>query len=267
MTRDRRVQAGTDAHYLDADYYDHAYRRRSEDIRFYARLVADKARAVRVLELGAGTGRVTLAMAMANERAEVVGVDRMPEMLARARRRLDKAPTSVRERVRLVRGDMRRVRLGERFDLVVAPFNVFMHLYDRRDFEQAMETVKAHLAPRGRLVFDVLVPSVTELARDPMKTYRSRPVVRPEDKQRYLYGESFEWDPVTQIELITMVFEREGEPESLFITPLAQRQFFPAELEALLHYNGLTVEARYGDFDESPLDVDSDSQIVIARAR
>jgi SAM-dependent methyltransferase len=261
------VQAGTDAHYVDAAYYDHVYGRRREDVRFYASLVKERGRerALRVLELGAGTGRVTVAMA--RQGAEVVGVDRMPEMLARAEARLEKEPRATRERVRLVRGDLRRLRLSERFDLVVSPFNVFMHLYDRRDLEQALETVRVHLARNGRLVFDVLVPSVRELARDPMKTYRSRPVVRPEDKRRYRYGETFEYDPITQIEMITMVFEREGEPESLFITPLAQRQYFPAELEALLHYNGFTIETRYGDFDGGPLTPDSDSQIILAKAR
>ena len=37
-----------------------------------------------------------------------------------------------------------------------------------------------------------------------------------------------------------------GEP---FMTPLAHRQFFPAELEALLHYNGFSIEKLEGDFD------------------
>ncbi len=90
---------------------------------------------------------------------------------------------------------------------------------------------------------------------------------RPEDGLRYRYGESFEYDPVTQIEMITMVFEREGEPESFFITPLAHRQVYPAELEALLHYNGLSIVDRYGDFDRRALSAESESQIIVARAR
>ena len=44
-----------------------------------------------------------------------------------------------------------------------------------------------------------------------------------------------------------MEFEPNG--GELFMTPLAHRQFFPAELEALLHYNGFSIEKLEGDFD------------------
>jgi SAM-dependent methyltransferase len=257
------VEAGTDAHYVDAPYYDHAYRRRRQDVRFYADLAERLGGPV--LELGVGTGRV--AIAIARRGVEVVGVDRVPEMLAQARMHLGREPSRVRNLVTLKKGDLTRLRLERRFPLVIAPFNVFMHLYERQDWERALATVKAHLKRRGRLAFDIRLPDLVELARDPQKTYRGRPVTRPDDGLRYRYGEGFEYDPVTQIELVTMVFEREGAPESFFITPLAHRQVFPAELEALLHYNGFTIVERFGDFDRSELGAESESQIVIARAR
>ena len=40
------------------------------------------------------------------------------------------------------------------------------------------------------------------------------------------------------------------------MTPLAHRQFFPQEWEALLHYNGFEVERVEGDFYGGPLDRD-----------
>jgi SAM-dependent methyltransferase len=258
-----RVEAGIDAHYVDARYYDHVYKRRREDARFYADL-AEKSGGP-VLELGVGTGRVALEIAQRG--IDVLGVDRMPEMLARGKERLDRAPKTVRSRVALVRGDMTRLSLDRRFPLVIAPFNVFMHLYERADWERALAVAAAHLEKRGRLVFDVLMPMAHELARNPHKTYRCRPVTRPEDDKTYTYGESFEYDPVTQIQLITMVFSRDDEPESYFITPLAHRQIFPAELEALLHYNGFRIVERHGDFKGGPLTSESDSQVVIAARR
>ena len=45
---------------------------------------------------------------------------------------------------------------------------------------------------------------------------------------------------------------------------LMQRQYFPEELESLLHYNGFTIEKRFGDFDSGPLTIDSDEQIIQA---
>jgi SAM-dependent methyltransferase len=263
MSHDPTLQAGTEAHYEDARHYDHFYRRRKDDVRFYVET------AVRlggpVLELGVGTGRVALAIARAG--IPVVGVDRMDPMLARAAERLEREPRAVRDRVELRRGDLLRVRLRRRFPLVISPFNVFMHLYTRPDMERALATVRSHLRPRGRFVFDVLMPEARDLARNPAKVYRGGGVTHPETGRRFRYSENFQYDPVRQVQLITMAFQAQDDPQDLAVTPLAHRQFFPAELEALLHYNGLAIEDRYGDFEGRPLTGDSESQVVIARAR
>lgn len=263
MARDDQLRIGTEAHYQDAAYYDQAYRRRREDVLFYA----DRAEESRgpVLELGVGTGRV--ALEIAKRGVDLVGIDRMPEMLRRARERLARLPAERRERVELRRGDMRRVRLGRSFPLVISPFNVFMHLYDREDVEQAFETVRAHLTPRGRFIFDVLLPDPKALARDPSRIYRCGTIKLPGDGRRYKYGENFQYDPVGQVQLITMAFQAEDDRNDLFVTPLTHRQFFPAELEALLHYNGFRIEARFGGFQGEPLTGESESQVIVARLR
>jgi len=127
--------------------------------------------------------------------------------------------------------------------------------------------VRRHLRPRGRLAFDVLLPDPAELARDPAKTYRAGHVTHPADGKRYKYGESFEYDPRTQIELITMQFQDESDPSNYFITPLAHRQVFPQELSALLHYNGFRVAHHWGGFDRGPIRPSSESQVVIAKVQ
>lgn len=261
--RDRLMRLGTEAHYRDAAYYDHAYARRREDVGFYADLA--EADGGPVLELGAGTGRV--ALAIARRGVDVVGVERMRPMLAGARRRLRKAPAAVRDRVELVRGDLRRVRLRRRFPLVISPFNVFQHLYRRVDVEDALGTVRAHLRPGGRLVFDVLLPEPAILARRPGRYYKGRSIRRPTEGRRYDYGETFHYDPVEQVQLVHMFFQSQDDPADVTLTPLAHRQFFPAELEALLHYNGFEIVERWGGFDRAPLSAASESQVIVARRR
>ena len=260
-TRDAQLRDGTTAHYADAAYYVHAYRRRRKDVAFYV----ERARDVRggVLELGVGTGRVATAIARAG--VSVTGVDSMAPMLERAQQHVDRLPAAARARVTLRRGDLRSVRLREAFALVIAPFNVFMHLYTRRDVERALATVHAHLRPRGRLIFDVLNPDPAMLARRPDRPYRCRPIRRPGDGKRYGYQEAFEYDAVSQVQTIHMLFEDPESPGFADHQPLAHRQFFPAELEALLHYNGFRIEERLGDFEGSPFRGDSDSQVMVAR--
>lgn len=254
---------GARAHYRDGQYYEQAYRRRRADVRFYVQMAEQFGGPV--LELGAGTGRVTRALA--KKGFDVVGIDREDAMLAHGRERLEKLPAAVQERVELRRGDVRKLRLRRRFSLVVAPFNVFMHLYERRDVEQALSVARRHLRARGRFVFDVLLPDPGSLARQPRKGYRAGHVVHPSDGERYKYTEYFDYDPATQVQHTTLGFEHPTRRRKSFKTPLSQRQFFPQELEALLHYNGFVVEAHYGDFARGPITSASESQVVIARRR
>jgi SAM-dependent methyltransferase len=218
-----------------------------------------------VLELGVGTGRVALALAKAG--VEVLGIEPVAAMLEHARRKADALPGAAQTKLQLRKGDARRLRLGRKFGLVIAPFNVFMHLYTQRDVEQTLASVRAHLAPRGRLVFDVSMPDLRLMTRSPARLYRGPDVVHPGTGARYQYFEAFAYDPVRQVQMVSMVFQNPNDPSDAKSLPLSQRQFFPAELRSLLHYNGFTIEHMWGAFDRSAPNADSESQIVVARAR
>ncbi|HEX5656527.1 MAG TPA: class I SAM-dependent methyltransferase [Polyangiales bacterium] len=249
--QEKRIARGAVAHYEDAQYYDHAYKRRRDDVKFYVSL----AKRGPVLELGAGTGRVASAIAATG--VEVVAVEPVKAMRTRGQEKTRGLPVTWRA------GDIRSVRLRRKFSLVIAPFNVFMHLYTRRDLERALATVLAHLAPNGRFAFDVLTPDLRAMVRDPGRLYRG-PSVKLGGK-RYDYFEAFDYDALRQVQLVSMVFQNLDELADLRSLPLSQRQFFPEELAMLLHYNGFDVERRYGDFTGGPLTADSESQLVIAR--
>ncbi|MFT3921974.1 MAG: class I SAM-dependent methyltransferase [Myxococcales bacterium] len=259
----QRIQRGAVAHYEDPHYYDHTYKRRRNDVRFYVDLVKERPGAV--LELGVGTGRVALALARAG--VETVGIEPVPAMLQHARIKREALPAAAQSCLELRAGDARTLRLKRRFPWVIAPFNVFMHLYTRRELEQAFASVRAHLAPRGRFVFDVLMPDLHAMVRRPGKLYKGPALTEPNTGRRYEYFEAFEYQHERQVQLVSMVFQNLSELGDLKIVPLSQRQFFPQELEALLHYNGFTVEHVWGDFSRAPLCAESESQIVVARAR
>lgn len=263
MKPDEDILRGSRALYERPLYYDHAFKRHNQDLQFYVAL-AKRARGP-VLELGAGTGRVTLALARAG--VQVVGVDQSKAMLAQARARIEREPPEVQDAIELRAGDMRTIRLRRRFALVIAPFNLFMHLYTREDFERALTTVRAHLAPRAKFAFDVLVPDLGALRRDPAKVYKCRPVFDPTDGKHHAYGESYDYDAVHQVQKVRMMFQRLDRPELEHTTPLSLRCYFPEELSALLHYNGFSVTARYGDFAQGPLTSHSESQVLVAKAR
>ena len=243
---DRELVAGTTAHYEDPDYYDRTYARRREDLAFYVELA--KKTGGPILEYGCGSGRITLPMAEVG--ASVLGVDQSAPMLARLKQRLAEAPAEVRGRVRVRAGDMRKLRVKERFALITCPFNTFLHLYDREDVEAFLARVREHLAPGGVLAFDVSVPDPQELARKPERGYRIRPFVYP-GVGRVRYQERFDYDGMRQLLFVSCEFEPESGAER-FMLPLAHRQFYPRELEALFHYNGFAIERWIGDFKGEP---------------
>jgi SAM-dependent methyltransferase len=258
---DLELEAGSLAHYEDPAYYTKTYRSRVDDVRYYAALAETRGGAV--LEYGCGNGRITLPIALTG--ADIVGVDRSAPMLADLRARLRDEPAYVQRRVTLRRGDMRRVRLERRFSLVVCPFNAFLHLYERRDVEQFLGRAREHLSARGELVLDVSIPEPEELARDPGRPsfaprfrYPEGPLVR--------YSERFDYDRLRQVLFVAMEFLPLDGSEP-WMTPLAHRQFFPQELEALLHYNGFVVTERHGDFSGGPLTPRSTTLILHARPR
>ncbi len=265
MSKRRRQVGGVgaEAHYEDGRYYDQAYRRRRHDVRFYVSNAVESGGPV--LELGAGTGRVSFAIAEAG--VDVVGIESMAPMLARAEERRGRLPRAVRERVELRRGDLERIRLRRRFPLVIAPFNVWMHLYTRESLERGFATVSHHLLPKGRFIFDVLLPDPGTMARNPAKGYRGGAVRHPRGEVKYRYTEYFSYDPWTQIETTVMDFEHPTRESESFCTPLTQRQLFPAELEALLHYNGFVVESHTGDFTSAPITAATESQVIVATLR
>ncbi|HTJ84216.1 MAG TPA: class I SAM-dependent methyltransferase, partial [Polyangiaceae bacterium] len=109
-----------------------------------------------VLEYGCGNGRILIPTARAG--IEITGVDLSDTMLADLERRLADEPRDVRARVTVKKGDMRSLALRKKFALVTCPFNAFLHLYERSDIERFLARVKAHLAPKGRFLFDISVP-------------------------------------------------------------------------------------------------------------
>jgi SAM-dependent methyltransferase len=212
-----------------------------------------------VLEYGVGTGRIAIPLARAG--IDVTGVDYSQAMLSGLREKLDREEPDVRKRVRIVRGDMRRVRIGRRFPLIVAPFNAILHLYERSDVEQFLQRVRSHLGQKGRFVFDFSLPRADNLGADPNRRYGAPRFRHPGSKSLVRYGERFHYDQFRQVLLISMEFSPE-DGSAPWTVPLAHRQFFPREIEALLHYNGFSDLRWFADFTDQPPGPDTDFVVV-----
>jgi ubiquinone/menaquinone biosynthesis C-methylase UbiE len=116
-----------------------------------------------VLELGAGTGRITFAIAEAG--VAIHALDASTAMLGALQAKMSQRTPEVQARVRVVAADMRSFELQERFALVIAPFRTFLHNVTEADRLSCLERVREHLLPDGRFAFNVFHPSLEYMAQ------------------------------------------------------------------------------------------------------
>ena len=256
------VDAGSREHYSDAALYDYEYRRRRADVTFYREFAKQRLGGPgRSLELGAGSGRVTVPLARDGHR--VVAIDQSKAMLAKLRARVEGAPDAVAERIRVVEGDLMRFDVREKFPLAIAAFNVLEHLYTRGEIDACLRAVAAHLEPGGAFVFDVQLPDLGWLARDPTKRWAKTRFTDPTTKRAMFYSTNHDYDPISQIAVIRLYYDpADGDGDGHVVT-LTQRKYFPAELEALVAHAGFRVSERYGDFAFGPLVAGVESQVLV----
>jgi len=136
---------------LSAAFYDvvtAADARLAGDVALYAGLAPAGGA---VLELGAGSGRVSAALA---ERGfAVTGVDLSRAMLAQAEQRRGALPAEAAARLALRLGDMTGLDLKRTFDLVVCPYFTLAHVPAGQAWSNTFRTAARHLGPGGLAAF------------------------------------------------------------------------------------------------------------------
>ena len=277
--RQAALDAGAVEHYDDAALYDYEYRRRRHDIKWYRALArqlgcTEQRRGAprRILELGCGSGR--LLVPLLRDGHQVVGIDRSAAMLDRCAARIATLGRAARQRGQRVRADFRHLPFAdtERFPLIVCPFNGFMHLYTRQDVEQFLAQVRRLLTPGGLFAFDVLNPDPAWLARDPLRRWSRTRFRHPQTGEPLIYTTNHIYDAAAQIAFIRIYYEPDLDRPAAARSPahtvqLTHRQFYPAELEAFLHYNGFAIRQCFGGFDGQPISSVSAEQVICARVR
>lgn len=120
------------------------------DEAFYARACEG---AERVLELGAGWGRLSLPLARAGH--HVVGIEREARFVARAREEATELTPACSGSLRFEEQDLFEFESAERFDRVLIPYNTLYSLGGREGTRRAFQIAERHLDRDGELWFDV----------------------------------------------------------------------------------------------------------------
>lgn len=236
------------------------------DVQLYVEL--GHAEGGRVLEVGCGSGRLTLPLARAGLRVD--GVDISPHMLALARAKLEGDP-AVTERITVHEADMRTFDVLERgpFDLAIVPVRSFAYLTERHDQAATLQRIAAHLRPGGVLAIDLLNPQPEWLARpngsmrdDLLHTWAERGVTVSRVES------VVSTDLARQVRVIRSAYEVIDESGSVIAKRFVEWPFrftYRFEAEHLLERAGFVVEQVYGGYQREPFTSSSTTMLILAR--
>lgn len=242
-----------------ARLYDLEHQDVQDDILFYENL------ALRcdgpVLELGCGSGRVSVPLAKAG--LQVTGIDTSTEMLALAARRA--AEQGVAQRIRFEHADVRSIAFESAYALVLYPLNGFLHLLTAADQLRALRNARRALLPRGLCVADVANPHAVFTAQ-----HDGQLVVR----RRFSidgggHGTSYivtETDLAAQRQEMTLLYDEVDAAGVMHRTTVETvlRFVYHLEMVQLLERAGLMVDTVYGSYDLDPYETDSEIMMFVA---
>jgi SAM-dependent methyltransferase len=238
------------------------------DLAWYRRLASE--RGGPVLELGSGTGRITLALA--RDGIDIHALDADSGMLERLRRKLAEEPPQVRDHVSVIQGDMRRFQFADRFPLIIAPFRAFLHNLTEQDQIDCLLRVREHLRSGGSFAFNVFHPSLGYMAQNAgalAGAWRWVATFDTPDGGSVVRSEATRYDTVHQRLQSQHRFDEFGPDGALVRTSLHRLNLaylYPADIHRLLHNAGFKSVRILGNFEEREFEHDEDELAVLAVA-
>jgi SAM-dependent methyltransferase len=242
--------------YADAEFYDRLMSDpdSSADVAFYSSIAGSTPASI--LELGCGTGRLLLPLARAGY--VMTGIDNVPGMLTVARRKAGDAGMAAG----LLLADVRQFELDAKFRLIFFAHNSIGHLHTLNDLQACLRCVRAHLADDGLFVIDMFNPMPRLLAVAPEVRGRIGGFVGPAG-ERVEVTETSRYDDATQmLHRVWHLTPASGQETSV---AFKTRVMFPQELDSLLHLNGFSVRAKYGNFAKEAFTTGSAQQLIVCR--
>jgi len=211
----------------------------------------------KVLEIGVGTKRFFVEAL--NKGVDIYGIDISKSMINVL---LAKLRPEHHKRISLQ--NMVNFHFADRFELIVAPLRVMMHLLDKKDQLAALNNACRHLKPGGTFIFDTFIPDLRQLISglddhtdfdaeyEPGKKIKRMVSTNP-DLLNQLINITFrlEWD------------EDDGLKREEWKFPM--RFFFRYELEHLIERSAFKSYKILGDYHGNELDANSKEFIIICK--
>jgi len=249
---------------LISKYYDLIYKERVDDAQLWFDLSEDFPG--EILEIGCGTGRVSLPLLQAGK--QLSGVDISELALSIVQEKVKEA--NVAGSAKFYQADMRALNLSQKnFAFAFIPINTFMHNLNTADQQNTLKAIATHLKIGGALAVDLYHPYPQALleADGRMQFSGQFEADRNGNIVQWFVSRQLELDE--QIQRVTFMLD-EIDNESIvrrkhFTFPMRYLHRF--EMELLLSNAGFEIFEILGDYDGSEFYAESPRMIFIARKK
>lgn len=209
-----------------------------------------------VLELGCGTGRISLKLARMG--GDITCVDISDPLLYH----LCKSAKTEQLNIRVIKQDIINLSLGELYSLVIMPFSVLLDLNDQEHQLKALINIRNHLKPNGKICFDIFAPNYEYMVKTNGIPFFKKQIET--EKGRILWQTLSKYDLLTQKvekENIIEIYDYNGTLEQKCCLHHSFRFITASELLLMLHLAGYSSFQLFGGFDKQPLGAGS-SEII-----
>ncbi len=232
--------------YVNADY----------DLAFWLRECKG---AGEVLELTAGTGRVTIPLAKAGVKVTALDISR--ELLTSLRKKCRKEKV----KVKIVEADICRFELGRKFPLIIIPFQSLSELVSQDDHEAAFRQVRAHLSSGGRFIVTIRNPAQQQAFHsNTLQKVGEYPC--PGSKKKLLFYMKRSYSGKTHVGTAYQLYKECDAAGKIVSKKVFRNKYYvfgKGEVENLAKRAGFAVLKKYGSYSWEPLGKNSQFAIFV----
>lgn len=213
-----------------------------------------------ILELGCGAGR--LLIPLAEKGFIVTGVEISEDMLDICRRKVELLQTETKSRITLIKRDMCKVNLSDKFQLIIMGGKTFQFAVTTKQKLDVLKVGRKHLTKNGAFIID----SVNPWALPEPSGISSALVDLGENKIALRIWEC-KYDKIsgeTLLNILTIPFKKDMVSYPT-VSTFRGRVSTIQEMKLLVKQVGLTITETFSDFDKHPLSQDSQNVIYVLK--
>lgn len=215
-----------------------------------------------ILEPACGTGK--LAIWLATQGYEIVGLDISNRMLEVARTKAQKLPEEATNRISFFQADFSDFSLDKQFRLILIPNNSFVLAESETIQLNALQCFYAHLQNNGTLVIDLrFLTGDNKSAGTP---FFDDLMVDTERNRTYTHTITRKFDPKANlIHFVHVIHEYDSENNVKgWVSENTMRCLTADGFREMLRQSGFQISAEYGGVDKSPFSKGRGRMVVIA---